>query len=100
MPKNPSDDLEINFDEWLRSRLALTAPVETIPPPVAAAPYVTVSLAATIPGLPEKAIRRKIQEGKWTSGRLTCALENFPRRFSHSPDHSEHDVRFRLCSGR
>lgn len=33
------------------------------------APYVTVRLAATITGLTEKAIRRKIQEGKWLEGR-------------------------------
>lgn len=36
---------------------------------VSPAPYVTVSLAATITGLTEKAIRRKIQEGKWLEGR-------------------------------
>lgn len=33
------------------------------------APYVTVKLAATITGLTEKAIRRKIEEGKWLEGR-------------------------------
>jgi len=36
---------------------------------VATAPYVTVSLAATITGLTEKAIRRKIEDGKWVEGR-------------------------------
>ncbi|QII84206.1 DUF1233 family excisionase [Bordetella hinzii] len=36
---------------------------------VAAAPYVTISLAAAITGLTEKAIRRKIEEGKWVEGR-------------------------------
>jgi hypothetical protein len=33
------------------------------------APYVTIRLAATITGLTEKAIRRKIEEGKWLDGR-------------------------------
>jgi hypothetical protein len=33
------------------------------------APYVTISLAATITGLTEKAIRRKIEDGKWLEGR-------------------------------
>lgn len=33
------------------------------------APYVTVPLAAAITGLTEKAIRRKIEEGKWLEGR-------------------------------
>lgn len=33
------------------------------------APYVTVKLAAQITGLTEKAIRRKIEEGKWLEGR-------------------------------
>lgn len=33
------------------------------------APYVTVKLASTITGLTEKAIRRKIEEGKWLDGR-------------------------------
>ncbi len=36
---------------------------------VAAAPYVTIPLAAVITGLTEKAIRRKIEEGKWVEGR-------------------------------
>lgn len=36
---------------------------------VAAAPYVTVALAATITGLTAKAIRRKIEDGKWIDGR-------------------------------
>ncbi len=33
------------------------------------APYVTIALAATITGLSEKAIRRKIEDGKWIEGR-------------------------------
>jgi hypothetical protein len=33
------------------------------------APYVTVKLAAAITGLTPKAIRRKIEEGKWLEGR-------------------------------
>ncbi|WP_396330408.1 excisionase [Burkholderia anthina] len=36
---------------------------------VAPAPYVTVALAAMITGLTEKAIRRKIEDGKWLDGR-------------------------------
>lgn len=36
---------------------------------VTPAPYVTIALAATITGLTEKAIRRKIEEGKWIQGR-------------------------------
>lgn len=36
---------------------------------VAPAPYVTVALAAQITGLSEKAIRRKIEDGKWLEGR-------------------------------
>jgi hypothetical protein len=38
-------------------------------PQIAAAPYVTIQLAATITGLTEKAIRRKIEDGKWVEGR-------------------------------
>jgi len=33
------------------------------------APYVTIHLAAVITGLTEKAIRRKIEDGKWLAGR-------------------------------
>lgn len=33
------------------------------------APYVTVPLAAEATGLSEKAIRRKIEDGKWLDGR-------------------------------
>jgi len=36
---------------------------------VAPAPYITVALAAVITGLTEKAIRRKIEDGKWLEGR-------------------------------
>ena len=36
---------------------------------VNAAPYVTIRLAAMITGLTEKAIRRKIEDGKWIEGR-------------------------------
>lgn len=36
---------------------------------VTPAPYVTIGLAAAITGLTEKAIRRKIEEGKWLDGR-------------------------------
>jgi hypothetical protein len=32
-------------------------------------PYVTVKLAAILTGLSEKAIRRKMEEGKWLEGR-------------------------------
>ena len=43
---------------------------------VAPAPYVTIALAAAITGLSEKAIRRKIEDGKWLAG----------REFVRSPD--------------
>lgn len=43
---------------------------------VAPAPYVTIPLAANITGLSEKAIRRKIEDGKWIEG----------REFRRSPD--------------
>ncbi|WP_081058450.1 excisionase [Burkholderia thailandensis] len=43
---------------------------------VAPAPYVTVALAARVTGLTEKAIRRKIEDGKWLEG----------REFRRSPD--------------
>ena len=33
------------------------------------APYVTIALAATLTGLSDKAIRRKIEDGKWLQGR-------------------------------
>ncbi|MGL5631899.1 MAG: hypothetical protein ACRDD3_06010 [Azovibrio sp.] len=36
---------------------------------ISPAPYVTVPLAANITGLTEKAIRRKIEDGKWIEGR-------------------------------
>ena len=36
---------------------------------VAPAPYITITLAARITGLTEKAIRRKIETGKWLEGR-------------------------------
>lgn len=59
------------------------APVEPPPPPaptpaqrvieqpvlLAPAHYVTIPLAAAITGLSEKAIRRKIEDGKWMEGR-------------------------------
>lgn len=38
-------------------------------PTAAHARYVTVSLATTLTGLSEKAIRRKMEEGKWLDGR-------------------------------
>jgi hypothetical protein len=40
------------------------------------APYVTVRLAAVITGLSEKAIYRKIEDGKWVEG----------REFARAPD--------------
>lgn len=36
---------------------------------VAPAPYVRIPLAAMMFGLTEKAIRRKIEDGKWLDGR-------------------------------
>lgn len=39
---------------------------------VSPAPYVTIPVASTMTGLSEKAIRRKIEEGKWLDGREFC----------------------------
>lgn len=36
---------------------------------IAPAPYITIPLAAVVTGLSEKAIRRKIEDGKWLDGR-------------------------------
>ncbi len=47
----------------------MSAQPSTAAPLLYPAPYVTISLAATITGLTEKAIRRKIEEGKWLEGR-------------------------------
>ena len=43
----------------------MTEPIVNLMP----APYVTVHLAATLTGLSEKSIRRKIEDGKWLDGR-------------------------------
>ena len=43
--------------------------MEAIAAQIAPAPYVTIALAAIITGLTEKAIRRKIEDGKWIEGR-------------------------------
>lgn len=43
--------------------------MEALTAQVAPAPYVTVALAAIITGLSIKAIRRKIEDGKWIEGR-------------------------------
>lgn len=40
-----------------------------VPVLVAPAPYVTIKMFAMISGLTEKAIRRKIEDGKWLEGR-------------------------------
>ncbi|CAZ88112.1 putative phage excisionase Bbp49 [Thiomonas arsenitoxydans] len=40
-----------------------------VQPPISPAPYVTIQLAAAITGLSQKAIRRKIEDGKWIEGR-------------------------------
>lgn len=36
---------------------------------IRAAPFVTITLASAMTGLSEKAIRRKIEDGKWLVGR-------------------------------
>lgn len=36
---------------------------------IRAAPFVTITLASAMTGLSEKAIRRKIEDGKWLIGR-------------------------------
>lgn len=70
---------QANGRHELSKRLASTAALKfvfimsvqpiTAAPILHPAPYVTISLAATITGLTEKAIRRKIEEGKWLEGR-------------------------------
>lgn len=50
--------------------------MEAVAVKVTPANYVTVPLAAMITGLTEKAIRRKIEDGKWIEG----------REYSRSPD--------------
>lgn len=45
-------------------------------PRVAPAPYVTISLASSLTGYTQKAIRRKIEEGQWLEG----------REYIHAPD--------------
>jgi hypothetical protein len=47
------------------------------------APYVTISLAATITDLTEKAIRRKIEEGKWLEGWGISTLGRWRRFYQH-----------------
>ena len=42
---------------------------DSITSPTQAAPFVTVKLAAAMTGLSDKAIRRKIGDGKWIEGR-------------------------------
>jgi hypothetical protein len=54
--------------------MSSTAPQPAVQ--VTPAPYVTIPLAAAITGLTEKAIRRKIEDGKWLEG----------REFRRSPD--------------
>jgi hypothetical protein len=49
----------------VNTQAASTSPGVQVNP----AAYVTIKLAATITGLTEKAIRRKIEEGKWLEGR-------------------------------
>lgn len=39
---------------------------------VAPAAFVTIELAASLCGLTPKAIRRKIEDGKWVEGREFC----------------------------
>jgi hypothetical protein len=54
------------FNAFLRQRDRSMVDSPTL---IAPAPYVTVALAAVITGLTEKAIRRKIEDGKWLEGR-------------------------------
>jgi hypothetical protein len=56
------------------SHQRVTAPQAIVQ--LAPAPYVTIPLASSITGLTEKAIRRKIEDGKWLDG----------REFRRSPD--------------
>lgn len=65
----------LKVSEWKKTESAgsKTTPDASI---LAPAPYVTIPLASTITGLSEKAIRRKIEDGKWIEG----------REFRRSPD--------------
>ena len=47
------------------TNIDITKPVPFLQP----APYVTIQLFSIISGLTEKAIRRKIETGKWVEGR-------------------------------
>lgn len=49
--------------------MSSTAEQPAAPVQVAPWPYVRIPLAAVCTGLTEKAIRRKIEEGKWLEGR-------------------------------
>jgi hypothetical protein len=54
----------------MRNHLKPMTDTDNLPSgPLHPAPYITIPLAATITGLSEKAIRRKIEEGKWVEGR-------------------------------
>jgi hypothetical protein len=54
----------------MRNHLKPTpAPANLPSGPLHPAPYITIPLAAAITGLSEKAIRRKIEDGKWLEGR-------------------------------
>ena len=50
-------------------RMSSTDPAVSPVIQVAPAPYVRIPLAAVIFGLTEKAIRRKIEDGKWVEGK-------------------------------
>lgn len=43
----------------------MNEPIQLVTP----APYVTIPIASAMTGLTPKAIRRKIEEGKWLEGR-------------------------------
>ena len=60
--------VELNLLDALRSYVAAQSAVPTHHA-TAHARHDTVTLAATLTGLTAKAIRRKIEEGKWLDGR-------------------------------
>lgn len=67
---------QINVMPVIQSNMRTVNDAATDEQSVAPAPYVTIALAARVTGLSEKAIRRKIEDGKW--------IEN--REFRRSPD--------------
>ena len=61
----------------------MSAVPASLPPTVAPAPFVTISLASSLTGYTEKAIRRKIEEGHWLEGREYISRPGWPHPHQH-----------------